>query len=117
MRCKRKRTMYDNHELPSKGAKDLISYKNLRRAPGYPGLRREACQDIKAQEIPVSLLVCLVVVLAVEDAQNRQEQIQDIQIQRNSSRNLLLNVVVTHNQLSIHQDVTREDQGTQHTVN
>lgn len=108
--------MYDSHELPSKGARNLISYNNLRRAPGYPGLRREACQDIKAQEIPVAPLVRLVVVLAVEDAQNRQKQIQDIQIQRNSGGNLLLNVVVAHNKLSIYQDVAREDQRTQHTV-
>lgn len=61
-------------------------------------------------------VVCLVVVLAVQDAQNRQEQVQNIQIQRNSGSNLLLNVVVSHNKLSIHEDVAGEDQGAQHTV-
>lgn len=58
----------------------------------------------------------LVVVLAVQDAQNRHEQVQDIQVQRDSSCNLLLNMVVAHNQLRINEDIRREHQRTKHTV-
>ena len=54
--------------------------------------------------------VALVVVLAVEDSQNRQEQVQNVQVETDGCRNLLLNVVVADNELGVHQDVSREDQ-------
>jgi len=53
----------------------------------------------------------LVVTLRVENAQYGEEQVDDIQVERDSSRNLLFDVVVAHNHLSVHQDVTAEDQG------
>lgn len=78
------------------------------------------CYVVKAREMPLypckPSTVRLVVVLAVQDAQNRQEEVQDIQIQRNGGGDLLLNVIVAHNKLGVHEDITGEDQGTQHTV-
>lgn len=59
----------------------------------------------------------LVVVLAVQDAQNRHEQVQDIQVQRNGRSDLLLNMVMTHNQLRINENIRGENQRAQHTIN
>ncbi|CAI6308623.1 unnamed protein product [Periconia digitata] len=52
----------------------------------------------------------LVVVGCVENAQNGEEQVDHIQVQRDGRRNLLLNVVVTHDQLRVYQDVARKDE-------
>ena len=38
----------------------------------------------------------LVVVLAVEDSEDSKEQVQDIKIETDTGRNLLLNVVMSH---------------------
>jgi hypothetical protein len=55
-------------------------------------------------------LVDLVVVLAVQDPQNGQEQVDNVQVQRDGGSNLLLDMVMTHDELSVHEDVTREDE-------
>lgn len=52
----------------------------------------------------------LVILLAVENPKNSQEQVDNIQVQRNRRSNLLLNMVMPHDQLSINQNITREDQ-------
>jgi len=51
-----------------------------------------------------------VVVLAVQDAQNRQEQIQHVKIQRDRRRDLFLDMVVAHDELRVDEDIAREDQ-------
>lgn len=57
-----------------------------------------------------------VVLLAVEDSQNSQEQVDDVQIQRDRSSNLLLNMIMSHDQLCVHQDVPGEDECRDTTV-
>lgn len=60
--------------------------------------------------LPGLLPPCLVVALRVEDPQDGEEQVDDVQVERDGRRNLLLNVVVAHDQLSIDQDVSTEDE-------
>ena len=50
----------------------------------------------------MSLLVAL---LRVQDAQNGKKQVDDIEVQRNGRRNLLLHMVVPHNHLRVQQNV------------
>lgn len=58
----------------------------------------------------------LLVVLIVQNPQNSQEQVEDVQVKRDRSGDLLLNVVMAHNQLSINENISREDQRRQPTV-
>lgn len=58
-----------------------------------------------------------VVLLAVEYPQDSQEQIDDIQVERDSGGNLLFNVVVSHHELCIDQYIATEDQGSNGSVN
>jgi hypothetical protein len=58
----------------------------------------------------------LVIVLAVEDSQDRQEQVQNVQVKADGCGNLLLNVVVANDKLGVYQDVSREDQRSDNTV-
>lgn len=51
----------------------------------------------------------LVVLLAVEDSKNGEEQVDDVQVQADSSGNLLLNMVVSHDELGVDQNVSREE--------
>ena len=48
----------------------------------------------------------LIILLAVEDPQNSQEEVDDIEIQADRRRDLLLNVIVAHDHLSVHENVT-----------
>lgn len=57
-----------------------------------------------------------VVLLAVQDPQNGQEQVQNVQIERNRRRDLLLNVVMPDDQLGIHQDIPTEDQSSHNAI-
>ena len=57
-----------------------------------------------------------IVVLAVEDPQDSEEQIDDIEVQADGRGDLLLNVIVPHDELGVHEDVAREDQGSHDTV-
>lgn len=59
----------------------------------------------------------LVVVLTVQNAENRKEQVQNIQVQGNRSRDLLFNVIVAHYELSVDEDISREDEGGNSAVN
>lgn len=52
----------------------------------------------------------LVVVLAVQDPQDREEQIKNVQIQANAGGNLFLDVVVSHDQLRVDENIAAEDQ-------
>lgn len=58
----------------------------------------------------------LVVLLAVENAQYRKEQVDNIQVQADSSSDLLFHVMMAQDQLGIDQDVPAEDQSSQSTV-
>lgn len=53
---------------------------------------------------------CLVVLLAVEYPENGKEQVDNVQVKRDSRSNLLLNMIMTHNKLSVHQDISTEDE-------
>ena len=44
---------------------------------------------------------CLVALLAVQDPQDSEEQIDDVQIQADSGRDLLLDVIVSDNELQV----------------
>ena len=59
----------------------------------------------------------LVVLLAVEYPENGKEQIDDVQVERDSRSNLLFDMIVTHNELGVHQNVTTEDEGCHRSVN
>lgn len=52
-----------------------------------------------------------VVLLAVENPQNGEEEIDDVEVQRDGCCDFLLNMIVSHNQLRVHQDVSAEDEG------
>lgn len=63
-----------------------------------------------SQSLPIPCPRHLVVLLRVEYPQNSKEQVDDVQVQRDGRCNLLLDVVVAHDQLRVHQDVAGEDQ-------
>lgn len=52
----------------------------------------------------------LIVRLAVENAQNGEEEVDDVQVQADRRRNLLLDMMLPHHHLRIHQDISTEDQ-------
>jgi hypothetical protein len=58
----------------------------------------------------------LVVVLRVQNPQDGQEQVDDVEVERNGRGNLLLDVVVAHDHLRVDQDVPREDERADDTV-
>ena len=53
---------------------------------------------------------CLIVLLAVEDPKDGKEQVDNVKVKRDSCSNLLLNMIVAHNKLSVHQDIPTEDE-------
>ena len=55
-----------------------------------------------------SVIADLVVLLAIEDAKDSQEQVNDVKVERDRRCNLLLDVVMAHDQLSVHQNVSTE---------
>jgi len=57
-----------------------------------------------------------VVGLAVEDAQNGEEQVDDVEVQANGGGNLLFHVVLAHDELRVDEDVSAEDEGSQAAV-
>lgn len=64
-----------------------------------------------------SLVWHLVIVLRVQNAQDTQEQIDNIQIQRDRRRNLLLNVVMAHDELRINEDISTENERRNTAIN
>jgi hypothetical protein len=52
----------------------------------------------------------LVVRLAVEDAQNGEEEVENVEVQADGSRDLLLDVVLAQHELRVNQDVAAEDE-------
>lgn len=73
-----------------------------------------------SQLIPARSLVnlhdALVVLLAVQDPEDGQEQVDDIEIQADGGRDFLLHMVVSHDQLGVHQDIPAEDQRTDDSI-
>ena len=53
---------------------------------------------------------CLIVLLAVEYPEDGKEQVDDVQVKRDSRSNLFLNVIVAHNKLRVHQYISAEDE-------
>ena len=62
-------------------------------------------------------MINLVIILTIQNPQNRQKKIQDIQIQRNARGNLLLNMIMPHHQLGINKDIRGEDQRRKAPIN
>lgn len=99
------------------GNANIRKTDHLRRDPKHMVLKRDSSITTsnyrnggKAQDSSVSVSAfviacrdgrspvwCLVVVLRVQDSQDTQEQIDDIQVQRNRRRNFLLNMIMAHN--------------------
>ena len=48
--------------------------------------------------------------LAVEYPKDGKEQVDDVEVERDSRSNLLLNMIVAHDKLGVHQDVSTEDE-------
>lgn len=72
---------------------------------------------VMASASPIhSPLAKLVVRLAVEDAQDGEEKVDDVEIQADCGGNLLLNMVVAHNHLSVDEDVAAEDEGSEASI-
>lgn len=61
-------------------------------------------------------LAILVVRLAVEDAQDGEEKVDDVEVQADGGGNLLLDMVVAHNHLGVDEDVAAEDEGSKASV-
>lgn len=58
-----------------------------------------------------------VILLAVKNSQNSQEQVNDVQIQTDGRSDLLFNMVVAQHELSIDQDIGAEDECADPAVN
>jgi len=54
--------------------------------------------------------------LAIEDSENGEEQVDDIELEADSSCNFLLNVVVSHVELSVHKNISGEDQSSESAI-
>lgn len=53
---------------------------------------------------------CLVVLLAIEYSEDGKEQVDDVQVKRDSRSNLLLNMIMPHDKLGVDQDISAEDE-------
>lgn len=58
----------------------------------------------------------LIVVLRVQDPQNGEEEVDDVKVQRDGGSDLLLDMVVAHDQLRVDQNVAREDKRCDHSI-
>lgn len=80
----------------------------------------EPSTDIK---FPPSVAICkfgsndnakphnnLVIALVVQDPEDGQEKIDDVKVERDSSGNLLLDMIVSHHELGVNKDVPTEYQ-------
>lgn len=71
----------------------------------------ETVAIVRSASLATSLVVyCLAVVLVAQNAQDGEEQVDDVQIQRDGGGNLLLDVVVAHDELGVDEDVAGEDE-------
>ena len=48
--------------------------------------------------------------LAVEYPEDGKEQVDDVQVKGDSRSDFLLNMIMAHNELSVHQDIPTEDE-------
>lgn len=111
-----------NSEFQHETCVFVIMTAKLKRIPSKTRLN-PAIQNSAFRQSIVSLFVgdmlvdsTLVVLLAVQDSENGQEQVDDIQVERDGSCNLLLNMVVSHDELCVDQNVTTEDECTNNAV-
>lgn len=70
----------------------------------------------KPSRLLATLIATLVVGLRVEDAKNGEEQVDNVEVQADGGRNLLLDVVLTHNHLRIDENVGAKDEGRETAV-
>ena len=57
-----------------------------------------------------------VVALAVQDPQDREEEIEDVEVQANAGGDLFFNVIMSHDQLRVHKNICGEDKSTGSTI-
>lgn len=50
----------------------------------------------------------LVVRLAIEDSEDGEEEVDDVEVKTDGRSNLLLDMIMSHNKLCVHQDIARE---------
>jgi hypothetical protein len=86
-------------------------------------VRRKCPSDEAMQNgLPMSLLAChlcssdLVVVLAVQDPEDGQEQVDNVQVEGDGCRNLFLNVIMSHDKLRVYEDIAAEDKCGDNTI-
>jgi len=76
------------------------------RRKNCPSMKPNNCCTKSTFSILLATLLhiprALVVLLAVEDSEDRKEQVDNVEVEANGSCDLLLDVVVSHNELSIH---------------
>ncbi len=61
-------------------------------------------------------LSVLVVLLAIKDPKNSQEEIDNIQVERDRRSNLLFDMVMPHDELRVHQNVPAEEESGRATI-
>ena len=64
----------------------------------------------------VDRLSASIAALAVKDPQDGQEQIDHVQIERDCRCDLLLDVVMSHDELSVYEDISGKDQRSRRTI-
>jgi hypothetical protein len=80
-----------------------------------------SCKEVLTPRTLLSVYIkqklkTLVVVLAVENPQNSQEQVQNVQVKADRRGDLLLDVIVTDDKLRVDENVSREDQSSHDPV-
>jgi hypothetical protein len=61
--------------------------------------------------LAANLCFLLVILLAVEDPQDSEEEVDHVQVKADGGGDLLLHVVMSHDQLGIDEDIAAEDKG------
>lgn len=118
-RCRLKNRLSTIKALPSetqvRQAPDAILL-NPRQVLPASFQTRLVCMPFYPQSVTIlirlfrSLRACLVVLLAVEYSEDGKEQVDDVQVKRDGRSNFLFNVIMAHNELGIHQDISTEDE-------
>lgn len=105
----------NTHRLPCYPFASYPAYP-LRRSSIVPGISYPVITFFFFSYFGHDRQLWLVVLLTVQDPENGQEEIDDVQIKRDRCRNLLFDVIVAHDKLSIHQYISTENKGTSRPV-
>ena len=75
---------------------------------------RVCCTDICHSTLNPTL--GLIVVLAVQDSEDGEEEVENVKVKADACGNLLFDVIMSHDQLSVDEDIATEDQGRNHAI-